>query len=142
MNDLPFIYENNLEIFKNKILYYESSRGCPYRCSYCLSSIDKTLRFISIDRVKKELKYFLDSEVKQVKFIDRTFNVDRDRTKEIWKFLKENDNGTTNFHFEIAADIFDEETIDLLKDVRPGYFQFEIGAQTTNKETYKNNKQN
>ncbi|OGO86686.1 MAG: hypothetical protein A2Y22_03160 [Clostridiales bacterium GWD2_32_59] len=135
LDNLSFIYEDNLDDFNNKIIYYESSRGCPYRCSYCLSSVDKEIRYRSLEKVFNELKTFLDKEVKQVKFVDRTFNCDGERAKSIWRYLKENDNCITNFHFEISADILDEEAINILKDVRPGYFQFEIGVQTTNTET-------
>lgn len=134
MDDLPFAYED-LEEFENRIIYYESSRGCPFRCSYCLSSIDKKLRFRSLDLVKSELKFFLDNKVPQVKFVDRTFNCDHDRTMEIWRFLRDNDNGITNFHFEMAADILTEDEIALLTQLRPGQVQLEIGVQTTNTET-------
>lgn len=134
MDELPFAYENIKE-FENKIIYYESSRGCLFRCSYCLSSVDKKLRFRSLDMVKKELKFFLDNNVPQVKFVDRTFNCDHDRTMKIWRFLKENDNGITNFHFEMAADILREEEIELLSSLRCGQVQLEIGVQTTNSRT-------
>ena len=135
MNDIPFIYYQNIESFHNRIIYYESSRGCPYRCSYCLSSIDKSTRFRDINHVKQELKYFLDKNVRQVKFVDRTFNCDRARADEIWQFLIDNDNGYTNFHFEIAADIMNDSSIDILNRMSPGLVQLEIGVQTTNKDT-------
>ena len=134
MDQLPFVYED-LSDFENRIIYYESSRGCPFRCSYCLSSIDKKLRFRSIDQVKKELKFFLDNNVRQVKFVDRTFNCDHDRTMEIWRFIRDNDNGITNFHFEMAADILKKDEIQLLGQMRPGQVQLEIGVQTTNTKT-------
>lgn len=134
MDQLPFVYED-LADFENKIIYYESSRGCPFRCSYCLSSVDKKLRFRSLDLVKKELKFFLDNKVQQVKFVDRTFNCDHDRTMEIWRFLRDNDNGVTNFHFEMAADILTYDEIELLGQLRPGQVQLEIGVQTTNPQT-------
>ncbi|MCR5586557.1 MAG: B12-binding domain-containing radical SAM protein [Lachnospiraceae bacterium] len=133
-SNLPFMYHST-EPFINRIIYYESSRGCPYRCSYCLSSIDKTVRLRDILLVKKELKFFLDNKVKQVKFVDRTFNCMHKHAMEIWKFLYENDNGITNFHFEISADIITDEEIDLLKKMRPGLVQLEIGVQTTNEKT-------
>lgn len=136
MDQLPFVYEQ-LGDFENRIMYYESSRGCPFRCSYCMSSVDKKLRFRSLDLVKKELKFFLDNKVQQVKFVDRTFNCDHDRTMEIWRFLKENDNGITNFHFEMAADILTDDEIELLSSLRPGQVQLEIGVQTTNPDTLK-----
>lgn len=136
MDLLPFAY-GDLEEFENKIIYYESSRGCPFRCSYCLSSVDKKLRFRSLDLVKSELKFFMDNNVPQVKFVDRTFNCDHDRTMEIWQFLKDNDNGITNFHFEMAADILTDDEINLLNQLRPGQVQLEIGVQTTNPDTLK-----
>lgn len=131
LSTIPFTY-NNIEIFKNRIIYYESSRGCPYSCSYCLSSINKRVRFRNLDLVKKELKYFLDHKVPQVKFVDRTFNCNRDHAMEIWRFVKEEDNGSTNFHFEISADIIEEKELELLSSLRPGLVQLEIGVQTTN----------
>lgn len=131
---LPFLY-NDLARFENKIIYYESSRGCPYQCSYCLSSIDKKVRLRDIGIVKKELKFFLDHKVKQVKFVDRTFNCDHEHAKEIWQYLAEHDNGVTNFHFEIAADIITEEELRILAGMRPGFIQLEIGVQTVNPET-------
>lgn len=136
INDLPFLYDN-LQEFAHKIIYYESSRGCPFRCSYCLSSIDKKVRIRNLDVVKKELQFFLDQKVPQVKLIDRTFNCNREHALEIWKYLKEHDNGITNFHFEIAADLMGREELALLKDMRPGFIQFEIGVQTTNLSTLK-----
>lgn len=134
ISKLPFLYYD-LEPFTNKIIYYESSRGCPYRCSYCLSSIDKKVRLRDIDIVKKELQFFLDNRVKQVKFVDRTFNCDHEHAKEIWKYLLERDNGITNFHFEIEADIISEEELAILAQMRPGLIQMEIGVQTFNPET-------
>lgn len=131
---LPFLYDD-LEQFENKIIYYESSRGCPYRCSYCLSSIDKKVRLRDIDIVKRELQFFLDNKVKQVKFVDRTFNCDHEHAKEIWRYLAEHDNGVTNFHFEIAADIITEEELQILAGMRSGLAQLEIGVQTVNPET-------
>lgn len=131
---IPFLYRD-LTPFSNRILYYETSRGCPYRCSYCLSSIDKTVRFRDIGIVKQELQYFLDHRVKQVKFIDRTFNCSHEHGTEIWKYLYEHDNGVTNFHFEISADILREDEIALLNKLRPGLAQLEIGVQSTNPET-------
>lgn len=131
---VPFPYDD-LGEFKNKIIYYESSRGCPFRCSYCLSSIDKTVRFRDMELVMRELQYFLDHNVPQVKFIDRTFNCSRSRALEIWKYLADHDNGITNFHFEIAAELLGREELELLKIMRPGLLQLEIGVQTTNPET-------
>ena len=134
MDDIPFPYQDLTE-FENRIIYYESSRGCPFRCSYCLSSVEKTLRFRSLPLVKEELKFFLDHKVKQVKFVDRTFNCDHEHAMGIWKFLKENDNGITNFHFEISADLLKEDEIAYLKTLRPGLIQLEIGVQSTNEAT-------
>lgn len=134
MTDIPFPY-NNLDDFQNKIIYYESSRGCPFSCSYCLSSIDKQLRFRDVELVKKELKFFIDNKVKQVKFVDRTFNCNKKHAMDIWKFIYEHDNGITNFHFEISADLIDDEEIELFSRFRPGLAQFEIGVQSTNEKT-------
>ena len=134
LTTLPFLYEN-MEPFTNRIIYYETSRGCPYRCSYCLSSIDKKVRLRDISVVKRELQFFLDQKVKQVKFIDRTFNCDHRHAMEIWQYIYEHDNGVTNFHFEISADILREEEIALLNQFRPGLAQLEIGVQSTNPET-------
>lgn len=133
---LPLLYED-LDRFENRIIYYESSRGCPYRCSYCLSSIDKKVRLRDIDTVKRELQFFLDHHVKQVKFVDRTFNCNHEHAKAIWQYLAEHDNGVTNFHFEIEADILSEEEIELLSELRPGLAQMEIGVQTVNPKTLK-----
>lgn len=131
---IPFLYDH-LEEFENRIIYYESSRGCPFRCSYCLSSIDKSVRFRNMDTVKRELQFFIDRKVPQVKFIDRTFNCSHERAQEIWKYLKEHDNGITNFHFEISADLLNEEEISLLSTLRPALVQLEIGIQSTNPDT-------
>ena len=134
LSDLPFLYEDLREL-ENRIIYYESSRGCPYRCSYCLSAIDKKVRLRDMDKVKEELQFFLDRKVSQIKFIDRTFNSRRDHALEIWKFLAEHDNGVTNFHFEIAADLLGDEEIQLLNSLRPGLVQLEIGVQSANPDT-------
>ncbi len=134
ISELPFLY-SDLQPFENKIIYYESSRGCPYQCSYCLSSIDKKVRLRNLDIAKKELQYFLDNKVKQVKFVDRTFNCNHEHAKEIWQYLSEHDNGVTNFHFEIAADIISEEELEILGKMRPGLVQMEIGVQTFNADT-------
>lgn len=136
MNEIPFPYEN-LQGFENRIVYYETSRGCPFRCSYCLSSIDKSVRLRNLDLVKSELQFFLDKKVPQVKLIDRTFNCNHSHAMEIWRYIKEHDNGVTNFHFEVAADIMREEELTLLSDMRPGLVQLEIGVQTTNRNTLK-----
>lgn len=138
---VPFLYSagnaDKLNDFENRIIYYESSRGCPFRCSYCLSSIDKKVRLRDMELVKKELQFFLDHKVPQVKFIDRTFNCNHTHAKTIWRYLLEHDNGVTNFHFEVAADILDEEELALLAQMRPGLVQLEIGVQTTNPQTLK-----
>ncbi len=136
--DIPFWYADGdllKEEFKNRIVYYETSRGCPFRCSYCLSSIDKTVRFRPMDMIKKELDFFLQNRVPQVKFIDRTFNCKHSHAMEIWQYIHEHDNGVTNFHFEIAADIISKEELELLSKLRPGQVQLEIGVQTTNEQT-------
>ena len=134
MGRLPFLYED-LGKFQNRIIYYESQRGCPFRCAYCLSAIDKSVRLRDIGTVKKELWYFMDHKVSQVKFIDRTFNCNAAHALAIWKYLLENDNGVTNFHFEIAADLMTEEELEVLKQMRPGLIQLEIGVQSTNERT-------
>ncbi|MGL5645061.1 DUF4080 domain-containing protein, partial [Cetobacterium sp.] len=135
LDTIPFPY-NDEELKENiKILYYESSRGCPFSCSYCLSSIDKGVRYLSLERVKSDLKRFLDSGVELVKFVDRTYNLRKDRYLGIWEYLLENYKEGVTFHFEINANIFDEEIIDFLKKVPDGYFQFEVGVQSINKET-------
>ena len=134
MEKLPFPYRLT-EIEADKVVYYESSRGCPYRCSYCLSSLEKGIRPLPLERTCRELGYFLFKKVKQVKFIDRTFNYDRQRAAEIWQYLIDNDNGVTNFHFEICAELLDEATLQLLAGARDGLFQFEIGIQSTNPKT-------
>lgn len=134
---IPFPYDSEELQEKTKIFYYESSRGCPFSCSYCLSSIDKTVRYYTLERVKEDLKIFLDSPIRLLKFVDRTFNLKKERYMEIWKFLLENYREGITFHFEINANIFDEETLDFLEKVPKGYFQFEIGVQSTNPATMK-----
>ncbi len=134
LDDIPFVY-SDLKGMENRIIYYESSRGCPFSCSYCLSSIDKTVRFRSLELVKKELAFFLEHRVPQVKFVDRTFNCKKSHSMEIWRFIRDHDNGITNFHFEISADLLSEEELLLLSEMRPGLVQLEIGVQTTNPDT-------
>lgn len=134
LDEIPFSY-GDLKGLEHRIIYYESSRGCPFSCSYCLSSIDKRVRFRSLDLVKKELDFFLERKVPQVKFVDRTFNCKKSHAMEIWRYLLEHDNGVTNFHFEISADLLDEEELELIQQMRPGLIQLEIGVQTTNPET-------
>ena len=136
LSKVPFAYSNLTE-FKNRIIYYESSRGCPFSCSYCLSSIDKKLRFRDIELVKNELQFFIDNKVPQVKFVDRTFNCKHDHAMAIWRYITEHDNGITNFHFEISADLLREEELALMKTMRPGLIQLEIGVQSTNPQTIK-----
>jgi len=136
MNSIPFFYKN-LEDFENRIIYYESSRGCPFSCSYCLSSLDKSVRLRDSSLVLKELDVFLESRVPQVKFVDRTFNCSRKHTMEIWRHIIEHDNGVTNFHFEISADLLNEEELELMSHMRPGLIQLEIGVQSTNRSTIK-----
>ena len=134
LSEIPFVYQH-LEEFENRIIYYESSRGCPFSCSYCLSSIDKKLRFRDLELVKKELQFFLDHKVPQVKFVDRTFNCKHEHVMAIWKYILEHDNGVTNFHFEISADLLRDEEMELMAKMRPGLIQLEIGVQSTNPET-------
>ena len=134
MDALVFPYED-IGAFENRIIYYETSRGCPFGCKYCLSSVDKKLRFRSMEKVKKELQIFLDAGVPQVKFVDRTFNCRHEHSMEILRFIKERDNGITNFHFEIAGDLLTKEEIELIQSLRPGLIQLEIGVQSTNPDT-------
>lgn len=134
MSDIPFCYDHITD-FANRIIYYESSRGCPFRCSYCLSSVDKHLRFRSLELVKNELAFFIEKQVPQVKFVDRTFNCKHEHAMEIWRFIKEHDNGITNFHFEVSADLLTEEELALIAMMRPGLIQLEIGVQSTNDAT-------
>lgn len=134
MNRIPFCYDHITD-FTNRIIYYESSRGCPFRCSYCLSSLEKQLRFRSLDLVKKELAFFVEKQVPQVKFVDRTFNCKHEHAMQIWQFIKDHDNGITNFHFEVSADLLTVEELALIRTMRPGLIQLEIGVQSTNDMT-------
>lgn len=134
LNSLPFPYQD-MRDFENRIVYYESSRGCPFSCSYCLSSLDKALRLRDICLVRRELSFFIENKVSQVKFVDRTFNCSHAHAMEIWKFIRDEDKGFTNFHFEIAADLLTEEELELLSSLRPGLVQLEIGVQSTNEKT-------
>ena len=134
MDRIPFVY-NDFTLFDHKIIYYESSRGCPYRCSYCLSSIDKTVRFRSLSLVFSELDRFLEARIPQVKFVDRTFNCRHERAFAIWTYILDHDNGVTNFHFEIAADLLRDEDLALFSRMRPGLIQLEIGVQSTHEPT-------
>ena len=134
LSRVPFVYEH-IEDFQNRIIYYESSRGCPFSCSYCLSSVDKCLRFRDISLVERELQFFIDHEVPQVKFVDRTFNCRHDHAMAVWSYIKEHDRGITNFHFEVAADLLNDEETDLICSMRPGLIQLEIGVQSANERT-------
>lgn len=134
LSEVPFPYAD-LTDFEHRIIYYESSRGCPFSCSYCLSSVDKRLRFRNLDLVKRELQFFIDRKVPQVKFVDRTFNCKKEHAMAIWNYLVDHDNGVTNFHFEIAADLITEEELELFALMRPGLIQLEIGVQSVNPET-------
>jgi radical SAM superfamily enzyme YgiQ (UPF0313 family) len=131
MDELPFCY-SDIEPFKNKIIYYETSRGCPFACSYCLSSIDKQVRFRSLELVKREIQFFIDHKIPQVKFVDRTFNCNSKHSREIWRYILEQDKGITNFHFEIGADLIKDEDLEIMSRMRPGLIQLEIGVQSTN----------
>lgn len=136
LGEIPFVYDD-LSDFSHRIIYYETQRGCPYQCQYCLSSVENGVRFLPEERVKRDLDFFLSHKVMQVKFVDRTFNCNRRHAQMIWQYLMEHDNGVTNFHMEITADLLDDETLALLKKARKGLFQFEIGVQTTNPQTMK-----
>lgn len=136
MDSLPFVYQD-MTVFQNKIIYYESSRGCPFGCSYCLSSVERSVRFRSLPLVFRELQIVLDAKVPQVKFVDRTFNCNHERTRKLLKFIREHDNGITNFHFEVAADLLNEEELQELAAMREGLVQLEIGVQSTNPDTIK-----
>jgi len=131
LDKIPFPY-NYLDVEPDKIIYYESSRGCPFRCTYCLSSLETTVRRLSLDRVRRDIGYLLYKNVRQVKFVDRTFNYDRERANEIWQYIIDKDNGKTNFHFEICGDMLDSAAFKVLSKARKGLFQFEIGVQTAN----------
>lgn len=134
MDSLSFPYKN-LEDMENRIIYYETIRGCPFSCSYCLSSIEKSVRLRSLSLVFEEIRYFLENKVKQVKFVDRTFNCNHEHAYKIWEYIWKNDNGVTNFHFEIGGDLLREEDFELFRQFRPGLVQFEIGVQSTNPDT-------
>lgn len=134
LSSVPFVYQD-MSRFRNRIIYYESSRGCPFSCSYCLSSVDKRLRFRKMELVKQELQFFIDHEVPQVKFVDRTFNCRHDHAMAVWNYIAEHDKGITNFHFEVAADLLNEEEIRLIRSMRPGLIQLEIGVQSANPDT-------
>lgn len=134
LDALPFPYEEGFQDLDNRIVYYETTRGCPFQCQYCLSSINPGVRYLSLDRVKKDIKTFIDAGIPQVKLVDRTFNCNPKRARDIFRMIMEM-GGNTNFHFEICGDLLDDETLDLLKDAPPGLFQFEIGVQSTRVET-------
>ena len=134
LNEYEFCYDESIRDYKSKIIYYESSRGCPFRCSYCLSGRSGGVDYLDLDRVKKELMFFIEHDVPLVKFVDRTFNADRERAREIFRFIIENSK-KTKFHFELAGNLIDDETIDVLKNAPDGVIQFEIGVQSTNPET-------
>ena len=134
LDALPFPYEEGFQDLDNRIVYYETTRGCPFQCQYCLSSINPGVRYLSLDRVRKDIKTFIDAGIPQVKLVDRTFNCNPKRARDIFRMIMEM-GGNTNFHFEICGDLLDDETLDLLKDAPPGLFQFEIGVQSTRVET-------
>ncbi|MGE4214514.1 MAG: B12-binding domain-containing radical SAM protein [Anaerotignaceae bacterium] len=134
MDELPFVYSDFSDL-QHRIIYYETQRGCPYNCQFCLSSVEKGVRFLSLEKVYKHLDFFLENKVKQVKFVDRTFNCNKAHATAIWQYLIENDNGGTNFHMEIEAHIMEDDAISLLSQAREGLFQFEIGIQSTNCDT-------
>lgn len=123
-----------LSFVGSRIIYFESSRGCPFSCSYCISSTFEGIRYFSMARVKSELKWLMSKGIKLIKFVDRTFNCNKERAKDIFKFIIDNVQQTM-FHFEIAADLLDEEMLELLSRAPKGLIQFEIGVQSTNQDT-------
>lgn len=131
---IPSPYDD-MDDLKDKIVYYESSRGCPFNCQFCLSSTIKGVRYFSINRVKEDLTRLIDTKVKQVKFVDRTFNANKQYAMEIMKFIMDKDPDNMNFHFEVTAHLLDEDMLEFLKEGKPGLFQFEIGVQSTNERT-------
>ncbi|MCC0703961.1 B12-binding domain-containing radical SAM protein [Clostridioides sp. ES-S-0049-02] len=136
LDEIPSPYENlNPKEYENRIVYYESSRGCPFNCQYCLSSTIPGLRYFSLDRIKRDLKALIDARVSQIKFIDRTFNANKKVAMEIMDFLMKNDNGYTTYHFEVTAYLIDDKMLEFLADCKEGLFQFEIGVQSTNEKT-------
>jgi radical SAM superfamily enzyme YgiQ (UPF0313 family) len=135
LDTIPSPYRNISNEFDNKIVYYESSRGCPFNCEFCLSSTIKGVRYFSLDRIKEDLKILIESKVRQVKFVDRTFNANKRQAIEIMKYIIEEDPEDINFHFEITAHLIDEEMLQFLRKPKEGLFQFEIGVQSTNEET-------
>lgn len=135
LDKIPSPYKNIGNEFENKIIYFESSRGCPFNCEFCLSSTIKGVRYFSIDRVKEELNNLIEGKVRQIKFVDRTFNANKDYAMEIMNFIISKDPKDINFHFEVTAHLLDREMLDFLRDVREGLFQFEVGVQSTNLDT-------
>lgn len=136
MSIIKFPYHED-EILGNKIIYYEASRGCPFGCKYCLSSTTQGVRFLDIERVKRELKYLMDKQVRLIKFVDRTFNCNTKFAKAIWNFIAENESNTT-FHFEISADLLKDDEIEILNKIPKGRIQFEVGVQSTNDKVLEN----
>lgn len=137
LDSIPSPYRNLEDDFENKIVYFESSRGCPFNCQFCLSSTIKGVRYFNIDRVKDDLERLIDANVGQVKFVDRTFNANKKYAMEIMNFIMEKDPKDINFHFEVTAHLLDEEMLDFIKTAKEGLFQFEIGVQSTNEKTLK-----
>lgn len=136
LDEIPSPYENiDRSEYENKIVYFESSRGCPFNCQYCISSAIEGLRYFSVPRIKRDLKNLIDARVSQIKFIDRTFNANREIAKDVMNFLMENDNGYTSYHFEVTAHLIDDDMLEFLKNCKAGLFQFEIGVQSTNERT-------
>ena len=124
--------------FKNRIVYLESSRGCPFKCSYCMASLDDKVRFFPIEKVKSEIKFLLDNNCRTIKFLDRSFNINKDYMLEILEFIKENDNGVSVFQFEIVGDLLSKDVIEYINNnMRKGILRFEIGIQSSNDMTTK-----
>lgn len=137
LDTIPSPFDDDIESFKNKIAYFESSRGCPFNCQFCLSSSIKGVRFFSLERAKSDLKKLIDIGVDQIKFVDRTFNAKKGYAMEIMNFIRAQNTKGINFHFEVTAHLIDDDMLDFLETVEEGLFQFEVGVQSTNADTLK-----
>ena len=134
LDSIPSPFEAELVDLSKPLIYYETSRGCPFSCAFCLSSVDRHVRSFSQKRIESDLQFLMHRKISQIKLVDRTFNYDSSRSDSIWKFILEN-NRNSHFHFEIAADLLTDENLALLKQVPPNRFRFEIGVQSTSQDT-------